>query len=171
MTMVTMTTKNDRTGLDSKRLAELRSTMRELAKMVQHLEQLADELGAPGRSFTLDGHLVGSVGELIAAEQYDLRLEKPSNAGFDAKGLLSNGSSPRVEIKVSQGTQFAFRHEDPMCDEVIALTLDFAAGDWRTVYRGPAGPVWEALRHRNWHNGSRTLTLTQLAALNPPDSA
>jgi len=43
----------------------------------------------PDRPFTPDGHLVGSIGEVIAAYIYGLELEKCSNAGFDAKTQTS----------------------------------------------------------------------------------
>ena len=38
----------------------------------------------PGRKFTLDGHLVGSVGEVIAAYMLDLDLARASRQGHDA---------------------------------------------------------------------------------------
>ncbi len=53
----------------------------------------------PDRPFTPDGHLVGSIGEVIAADTYDLTLEKCSNAGFDAKTQTLR----TVEIKLTGG--------------------------------------------------------------------
>ena len=39
----------------------------------------------PGRPFTPDGHLVGSIGEVVAADTYGLTLEKVGTKGFDAR--------------------------------------------------------------------------------------
>ena len=38
----------------------------------------------PGRSFTLDGHLVGSIGEVVVAYMINLRLNNASNMAHDA---------------------------------------------------------------------------------------
>ena len=38
----------------------------------------------PGRKFTLDGHLVGSIGEVVAAYMFGLDLNPASTPGFDA---------------------------------------------------------------------------------------
>lgn len=43
--------------------------IRELYCVVNELETLF-----PGRNFTLDGHLVGSIGEVLAAHYYELDL-------------------------------------------------------------------------------------------------
>ena len=42
------------------------------------------EAAAPGRHFTPDGHLVGSIGEVIAAARYGLTLTTASTKGIDA---------------------------------------------------------------------------------------
>lgn len=38
----------------------------------------------PDRKFTPDGHLVGSIGEVVAAEALGLKLYRMSRAGHDA---------------------------------------------------------------------------------------
>lgn len=38
----------------------------------------------PGRHFTLDGHMVGSIGECLVADAYKLESLTASNKGFDA---------------------------------------------------------------------------------------
>lgn len=64
------------------------------------------EVMFPGRKFTLDGHLVGSVGEVIAANMFDLELATASSLGDDA--LARDGR--QVEIKSRQGKSVAIRH-------------------------------------------------------------
>ncbi len=47
-----------------------------IAERVHELYRIVDELERmhPGRKFSLDGHLVGSIGEVLAAQMYDLVL-------------------------------------------------------------------------------------------------
>src|SRR5882724_7014000 len=56
----------------------------------------------PDRKFTPDGHLVGSIGEVIAAEALGLTLYPMSRAGHDAYD--SNGD---VQIKMTAGSSIA----------------------------------------------------------------
>ena len=55
----------------------------ELYALVAQLEALF-----PGRRFTPDGHLVGSIGEVIAAHRYGLDLLPHSAQGHDARSPL-----------------------------------------------------------------------------------
>jgi hypothetical protein len=62
-----------------------------LLEPVARIYKAAAELEAlyPGRKFTPDGHLVGSIGEVIAAEALGLTLypmSKPGHDAFDANG-------------------------------------------------------------------------------------
>ena len=50
-----------------------------------------------GRPFSPDGHLVGSLGEVLAAELLDLTLMPPSNDGYDAIDV----DGRKVEIKAT----------------------------------------------------------------------
>ena len=54
------------------------------------------------RTFTLDGHLVGSIGEVVAAEALGLQLYSPSHAGHDA--FDTNGD---VQVKLTAGKKVA----------------------------------------------------------------
>jgi hypothetical protein len=51
-----------------------------------------------GRKFTPDGHLVGSIGEVVAAEALGLTLHPPSYPGHDAFD-----ASGDVQIKMTGG--------------------------------------------------------------------
>ena len=55
------------------------------------------EAAAPGRKFTPDGHTVGSIGEVLAASDYDLKLCAASTEGVDA--IAPDGRA--VEIKAT----------------------------------------------------------------------
>lgn len=61
------------------KLSEVPSLIRELYGIVARLEKLPGD-----RKFTPDGHLVGSLGEVIAAHDYGLELLPPSAPTHDA---------------------------------------------------------------------------------------
>ena len=50
-----------------------------LYQLVKEFEQMF-----PGRPFTPDGHMVGSIGECLVADAYNLELMPLSNKGYDA---------------------------------------------------------------------------------------
>jgi hypothetical protein len=58
----------------------------QVSELIKQLCSLVSELEAlyPGRHFTPDGHLVGSIGECLVAEEYDLTLIPTLYKGFDA---------------------------------------------------------------------------------------
>jgi len=92
-----------------------------------------------GRPFTPDGHMVGSLGEALAAYHYGLKLARPSTRGYDA---IKNGR--RIEIKATQGEKVSFRHEP---DYVIVLKLS-KDGTFEEVYNGAGGRVWAQVVHK-----------------------
>lgn len=68
-------------------------------KLISQLYETVNELNIlTGRHFTPDGHMVGSMGECLVADAYDLVLRTSSNKGFDAE--TSDGR--QVEIKATQ---------------------------------------------------------------------
>jgi hypothetical protein len=69
----------------------------------------------PSRKFTPDGHLVGSIGEVIAAEALGLTLYPMSRPGHDAYD--ANGD---VQIKMTAGTSVAMY---ATCDRLVVLRV------------------------------------------------
>src|SRR5690606_26008891 len=77
--------------------------------LVKQLYATVNELEAmfPGRYFTPDGHMVGSLGECLVADAYNLELKTASNKGSDA--VTETGLE--VEIKATQSKSVAFRSQ------------------------------------------------------------
>lgn len=132
---------------------EIPPLVRQLYAIVKKLEEQF-----PGRHFTPDGHLVGSIGEVLAAYCFGLKLAPASNAGFDA--TAPNGW--KVEIKATQGGQVALRGETPP-QHLLVLTLG-RDGDFEVVYNGPGQPVWEKIGKAQ-SNGQRPITVARLRKL------
>lgn len=110
----------------------------------------------PDRSFALDGHLVGSIGEVVAAYMFDLSLSKASTKGHDA--IASDGQ--KVEIKLTQGSRVAIRHEP---EHLIVLSRP-KGGPLRVEYNGCGAIAWEAAGEMQ-SNGQRSITLNKLRQL------
>ena len=107
----------------------------------------------PGRKFTPDGHLVGSIGEVIAAHRYDLILNEASTTGHDA--LARDGR--QVEVKATQGSSVALRSEP---EHLIVLHLD-KEGQATEVYNGPGSLAWAECGAMQ-KNGQRAISLSRL---------
>jgi hypothetical protein len=143
---------NNRSSTDEmKTIEQIPELVRALCRTVAELQRLF-----PERPFTPDGHLVGSLGEVIAAHDYNLRLLPPSTEGYDA--LTADGR--RVEIKITQGTRVALRNSP---DHLLVLKLR-ADGTAEEVYNGPGGEPWSQ-SGRMQKNGQRPISLSKLKGL------
>ena len=110
----------------------------------------------PGRKFTLDGHLVGSIGEVVAAYIFDLDLNPASTLGHDA----TTADGKNVEIKLTQGPGVAIRHEP---EHLIVLHRP-KGGPVRVVYNDPGALAWSAAGAMQ-KNGQRPISLSRLERL------
>ena len=127
--------------------------------LITQLRAIVAELEAryPGRRFTLDGHLVGSIGEVLAAEAYDLELHPSSYKTHDA--LAPDGR--QVQIKLTQRKAIGIS-SDPEHLLVHKLHPD---GRHEEIYNGPGAPVWEYARSRIQKNGQAQISLSRLRTL------
>lgn len=98
----------------------------ELYRTVQALNAIY-----PDRPFTPDGHLVGSIGEVVAADTYGLVLEKCSTEGFDAR----TETNQTVEIKLTGGKSVAVSSGIKTPDLLIVLKLCSKSG-FEEIYNG-----------------------------------
>jgi len=132
-------------------------TMERLPGLITDLYRITAELERlTGRPFTLDGHLVGSLGEVYAAYIFDLDLQTPSTEGFDA--LTRDGRT--VEIKATQRSSVAIAADGTEPDHFVVLSID-AAGYPTVEYNGRAAPVWRVAGKRQ-KNGQRRISLKRL---------
>jgi len=113
-----------------------------------------EEKYAP-RKFTPDGHLVGSIGEVVAAEALGLTLYPQSHAGHDAYD--ANGD---VQIKMTAGKSVAMYTE---CIRLVVLRV-VSPEEAEIVYDGKGAPAW-AKAGKPGKNGQRVVSLAKLRAL------
>lgn len=137
----------------SEKLAE---TIRRLYGIVGELDREYRDLQ---RHFTLDGHLIGSIGEVYAAEKYGIKLFISSTPRHD--GTAPGGRL--VQIKATQRSSVALS-ENPKY--LIVLKID-ADGEIYEVYNGPGQPVWDLFEGRaRPKNGQYQVSLSKLKTLN-----
>lgn len=112
----------------------------------------------PGRSFTPDGHLVGSLGECIVADAYGLELMPMSNKGYDAVDTRRR----KVEIKATQSKRVAFRSKPEHCI-VIQIRKD---GSFEEKYNGPGSKIWNEFAGKPVpSNGQYQISLAKLSKI------
>ena len=133
---------------------KFRGLVKDLYKIVSELESMF-----PGRHFTPDGHMVGSLGECLVADAYGLELRTASNKGFDA----ISSSGVKVEIKATQSTRVAFRS----CPEHAIVIKILTDGTFEEFYNGSGSRIWELFSGKPLpSNGQYQIALSKLATLN-----
>ena len=113
----------------------------QVQKLIDIVRQLEQEF--PGRHFTLDGHWVGSIGEVMAAYYYGIELYVASAAVHDGE---INGR--KVQIKISQQDNIVINHEP---EYLIVMYLN-KSGNVYEVYNGPGKEPWNNAGKRDSHN-------------------
>lgn len=133
---------------------KFRALVKQLYATVNELEDMF-----PGRHFTPDGHMVGSLGECLVADAYNLELKTASNKGYDA--VTETGLE--VEIKATQSNSVAFRSQ-PQHTIIIKILRD---GTFEEVYNGPGALVWEQFKGKRLpSNGQFQVSLNKLRQIN-----
>ncbi len=126
--------------------------------LVKRLYEVVVELEAlfPGRPFTPDGHLVGSLGEVLAAHRYGLELLNCSVESHDAKAP----SGKLIQIKATQGSRVGLR-SNPNHLIVLLITRD---GSTKEIFNWPGVIAWEHAGKMQ-KNGQRPITTAKLMRL------
>ena len=129
-----------------------------IAQKIRELYAITTELESlyPGRKFTIDGHLVGSIGEVLVAERYGLTLLPNSTQTHDAEAE----DGRLVQIKATQTKRIAISSEP---DFLIAIQIQ-ENGTWLEIYNGPGGLVWENAGKLQ-KNGQRPISVAKLKSL------
>ena len=93
----------------------IKDALSAMQKQSECLRILAEENGTR-REFTLDGRLIGDIGELLATMKMGVTLTETQKTGYD--GIDHN--KQQVEIKTTQAKSFAFRK---IAKRVICIKL------------------------------------------------
>lgn len=94
----------------------------------------------PNRKFTIDGRLVGDIGEIIAGLEYDIVLDEASRRDHDA----TTPAGDRVQIKATFKEKLTFKTR-------TGYYLGFKLhhdGQYEEIFNGPGGMIYEHYQHR-----------------------
>lgn len=119
-----------------------------------------------GRPFTPDGHLVGSIGEVVAEYIYGVRLEPCSTPQVDAH--TQDGRSVQIKLTGANGNSFGFRwsNRTPTKAAILLIALKLTEKGFEEIYNGPFPE--DLLRgRRDTSNGQISISLAKLRELNP----
>lgn len=130
-----------------------------LRDLVAARDKLRTHYVHTGLSFSLDGKILGDVGEAIAAEHFGVRLV--SSAGID--GFAPDGRTVQIKVSASNGGA-RFRNTKKRADLLLFMLFDLDAWRCEIVYNGPEAAVIDLLPV-GWA-GQREVTLAQLRARN-----
>jgi len=84
--------------------------------------------------------MVGSLGECLVADAYDLELMTASNKGYDTV----TASGVEVDINATQSNSVAFRSQ-PQHTIIIKILRD---ATFEEIYNGPGALVWEQFKDK-----------------------
>ena len=110
----------------------------------------------PGRHYTPDGHMIGSIGEALAACCYGLTLFEASAETHDAQ----EPDGRLVQIKATQIDRVALSSK-PKWLLVLQIHPD---GTFSEVYNGPGELAWTHCGKMQ-KNGQRPISLAKLRSL------
>lgn len=131
---------------------------KQVAEKIKALYTISQELEAlfPGRHYTPDGHMIGSIGEALASSHYSLELFAASAEAHDAKA--SDGRL--VQIKATQIGRISLSSE-PEWLLVLQIHHD---GTFSEAYNEPGKLAW-AHCGKMQKNGQRPISLATLRKL------
>jgi len=111
-----------------------------LDKIFAGIEELKKVFKDDGKSFTIDGRLVGDIGEVLVARDYDVTLykeQKETHDGYTSLGQL-------VQIKATFKKKLTFK-KTPEYYLGVLLKED---GTYEEIYNGPGKYIEERYSHR-----------------------
>ena len=120
------------------KMTGIKDKVQQLIAIVKELEQ-----DFPKRHFTLDGHLVGSIGEVMAGYYYGIKLYRASKPKHDGEV-----GGKKIQIKITQQDSIVIREEP---DYLIALYLNHN-GQIYEIYNGPGKAPFESASKPDVYN-------------------
>jgi hypothetical protein len=134
----------------------------EIEELINIISKLREKF--PFRKFTLDGRLVGDIGEIIAQNDYSIKLYDKLLAIHDADSM----DGRKVQIKATFLEKISFP-DDPtnVPDYFIGLKL-FENGEYEEIYNGPGYIVYSLLlkNAKKTRRGYHTINIKRLKELN-----
>lgn len=111
-----------------------------LRLIFEGIRHLQDRCGTRHK-FTIDGRLVGDIGELVAEREFEIRLDEVSRADHDA---VTERTRQKVQIKAGFKDSLTFRRVPEL---YVGLRLS-EDGSHEVIYNGPGEIIAAKIGHR-----------------------
>ena len=143
------------------RIEEVPALITKLLSAAQRLNELFE-----GRPFTPDGHLVGSIGEVVAEYIYGVRLSPNSTPQIDAH--TSDGRSVQIKLTGENGTRYGFRWSSKQnsAPPDILIAMQLTRAGFVEIYNGRF-PLEMLQGRKDTSNGQCSITVSSLRKINP----
>lgn len=110
----------------------------EVRSLIEARNALKARFAATSLRFTLDGNLVGDLGEAVALELFHLKLVSRNQQGID--GHAPDGRT--VQVKASgTGSGAAFRPCEMRAEHLLVLEFNYEECSGEVIYNGPENKV------------------------------
>jgi len=96
----------------------------------------------PEKKFTLDGRLVGDIGEILVEATYDVKLFEDLQRHHD--GTTSDGRLVQIKATMKDSLTFPADH---IPDYYLGIKVH-KDGSFSEVFNGPGALAWEAVKNR-----------------------
>jgi len=127
--------------------------IKQLLKIVNNLQKKYKN-----RKFTLDGRLVGDLGEIIVQQNYDIQLFDKQEKTYD--GISGNR---KIQIKTTFKNSLSFPYgKENIPDYYIGIKL-FENGDFEEIYNGLGMNIYKLIVNRKKpKNGYYNISISTL---------
>jgi hypothetical protein len=117
--------------------------MQEIKQLLEITLSLKEKFKHHNKNFTLDGKLVGDIGEVLVAEYYGLTLYGDNKKVYD--GYVTADATKQVQIKASFNNYFYFSKDlSNIPNYFIAVQLK-EDGTFEEVYNGKGALIYERM--------------------------
>jgi hypothetical protein len=111
-----------------------------IKQLLQVVKQLQSTYST--KRFTLDGRLVGDLGEVLAEVAYDIKLHEYLQKHHDAKA--SDGRQVQIKATMQNSLTFPVDH---IPDYYLGIKI-YPDGTFKEIFNGPGSVAWEAVKNR-----------------------
>ena len=115
-----------------------------IPEAIKQLRQVVKQLqdAYPKKKFTLDGRLVGDLGEVLAEVEYDIELYDGLQKHHDAKA--SDGRQVQIKATMKDSLTFPVDH---VPDYYLGIKIEHD-GTLTEIFNGPGSVASEAVKNR-----------------------
>jgi hypothetical protein len=139
------------------------NTTEAIQQLLTIVESLRNTYKTKNKKFTLDGRLVGDIGEVIVQDNYDVELFDKVVPKYDGIDSLKR----KIQIKATFHNTLGFPcFKNDVPDYYIGILLK-NDGTFEEVYNGAGISIWESIKNRKeTTNKLHNISISTLKKLN-----